>query len=75
MFGSIGMPELIVIFILVLLIFGPTKLPDLGKSLGEAIRGLKKAMNEPDKSNLEVRTVPRNRANPPSRTPTNLFSA
>jgi sec-independent protein translocase protein TatA len=53
MFGSIGMPELIVIFIVVLLIFGPTKLPDLRKSLGEAIRGLKKAMNEPDKGNLE----------------------
>jgi sec-independent protein translocase protein TatA len=53
MFGSIGMPELTVIFVVVLLIFGPTKLPDLGKSLGEAIRGLRKAMNEPDKSNLE----------------------
>lgn len=53
MFGSIGMPELIVIFIVVLLIFGPTKLPDLGKSLGEAIRGLKKAMNGPDQSDLE----------------------
>ena len=53
MFGSIGMPELIVIFIVVLLIFGPTKLPDLGKSLGEAIRGLKKAINEPHKSDLE----------------------
>ena len=53
MFGSIGMPELIVIFIVVLLIFGPTKLPDLGKSLGEAIRSLKKAMNEPGKSTLE----------------------
>lgn len=53
MFGSIGMPELIVIFVVVLLIFGPTKLPDLGKSLGEAIRGLKKAMNDPDKTNVE----------------------
>jgi sec-independent protein translocase protein TatA len=53
MFGSIGMPELIVIFIVVLLIFGPTKLPDLGRSLGETIRGLKKAMSEPDKGNLD----------------------
>lgn len=52
MFGSIGMPEIVVIFIVILLIFGPAKLPDLGKSLGEAIRGLRKAMNEPDKSNL-----------------------
>ena len=53
MFGSIGMPELIVIFIIVLLVFGPTKLPDLGKSLGEAIRALKKAMNESGKTTLE----------------------
>ena len=47
------MLELLVIFIVVLLIFGPTKLPDLGRSLGEAIRGLKKAMSEPGKGNLD----------------------
>jgi sec-independent protein translocase protein TatA len=46
------MPEIVVILIVILLIFGPTKLPELGKSLGEAIRGLRKAMNEPDKSKL-----------------------
>lgn len=49
MFGSIGMPELIVIFVIALLVFGPSKLPDLGRSVGEAIRGFKKAMNEPEK--------------------------
>ena len=52
MFGSIGMPELIVIFVIALLVFGPTKLPDLGKSLGEAIRGFKKAINETEKPPL-----------------------
>ncbi|HEY7166751.1 MAG TPA: twin-arginine translocase TatA/TatE family subunit [Candidatus Binatia bacterium] len=52
MFGSIGMPELIVIFVVALLVFGPTKLPDLGKSLGEAIRGFKKALNENEKPPL-----------------------
>jgi len=52
MFGSIGMPELIVIFVVALLVFGPSKLPDLGKSLGEAIRGFKKAMNENEKPPL-----------------------
>jgi sec-independent protein translocase protein TatA len=53
MFGSIGMPELIVIFVIALLVFGPTKLPDLGKSLGEAIRGFKKAISETDKPPLD----------------------
>lgn len=53
MFGSIGMPELIVIFVIALIVFGPSKLPDLGKSLGEAIRGFKKAMNESEKLPLE----------------------
>ena len=38
MFGSLGAPELIVIFIVALVVFGPSKLPELGKSLGEAIR-------------------------------------
>ena len=48
MFGSLGAPELVVIFIVALLVFGPSKLPDLGKSLGEAIRGFKKAINDAD---------------------------
>ena len=52
MFGSIGMPELIVIFVVALLVFGPTKLPDLGKSLGEAIRGFRKAINDTEKPPL-----------------------
>jgi sec-independent protein translocase protein TatA len=52
MFG-IGMPELSVIVVIVLLLFGPTKLPALGKSLGEAIRGFKKAVDEPEPTDLE----------------------
>jgi sec-independent protein translocase protein TatA len=47
MFG-IGMPEMVVILIVALLFFGPGKLPDLGNSLGKAIRGFKKAMEEPE---------------------------
>jgi TatA/E family protein of Tat protein translocase len=46
MFGSIGMPELIVIFVIALLIFGPKKLPEVGKSVGKAIREFKKASDE-----------------------------
>jgi len=48
MFG-IGMPELIVILVIVLIIFGPGKLPDMGNAIGKAIRNFKKAMDEPEK--------------------------
>ena len=54
MFGSLGAPELIVIFLVALIVFGPSKLPDLGKSLGEAIRGFKKAINESEKTSLDT---------------------
>ena len=46
--GRIGLPELIVIFVIVLLIFGPKKLPDLARGLGQAIRGFKEAVKEGD---------------------------
>jgi sec-independent protein translocase protein TatA len=43
MFGSLGMPELAVIFLIALLVFGPRKLPDLGRSLGRSIAEFKNA--------------------------------
>ena len=45
MFG-IGMPELIVILVIILLIFGAAKLPEIGKALGKAIKEFKKAGRE-----------------------------
>jgi sec-independent protein translocase protein TatA len=44
--GPIGVPELIVIFIVALVVFGPKKLPELGKSLGHGLREFNKAKNE-----------------------------
>ena len=44
--GQLGLPELIIIGIIALLIFGPKKLPDLGAGLGKAIRDFKGAINE-----------------------------
>ncbi len=46
MFGSIGMQELLVIFVIALIIFGPRRLPDLGRSLGKSIAEFKRASNE-----------------------------
>jgi len=50
--GSIGVPEMIFIFVLALLIFGPKKLPELGRSLGKGIAEFRRASNEL-KSSLE----------------------
>jgi TatA/E family protein of Tat protein translocase len=52
MFGSIGMSELIIIFVIALIIFGPRKLPELGRSLGRSLSEFKRASNEL-RSNLE----------------------
>ena len=46
MFGSIGMPELLIIFVIALIIFGPRKLPELGKSLGRSLSEFKRASND-----------------------------
>ena len=47
MFEGLFQPvHLIIVFVIVLLVFGPKKLPELGKGMGEAIRGFKKGFNE-----------------------------
>ncbi|MFA4992151.1 MAG: twin-arginine translocase TatA/TatE family subunit [Candidatus Omnitrophota bacterium] len=48
MFG-IGMPELILILVICLLVFGAGKLPEIGKSIGKAIREFKKGMKDEEK--------------------------
>ena len=47
MFG-IGFPELIIILVIVLIIFGANKLPEIGAGMGKAIKNFKKATTEPD---------------------------
>ena len=52
MFPSLGFPELLIIMVIALIIFGPRKLPELGRSLGRSIGEFRKASNEL-KSTLE----------------------
>ena len=52
MFG-IGMPELIIILIIILIIFGAGKLPEIGAGMGKAIRNFKGATSEPEKKENE----------------------
>lgn len=63
MFGPLGFPELVIIFVVALLVFGPRKLPDLGRSLGKSLAEFKRASNEL-RSTLddEIRTEERNAA-------------
>lgn len=56
MFG-LGLPELIVVLVIALIFFGPSKLPSVGKSLGEAIRGFKKGItDEPSEQKNKIET-------------------
>ena len=48
--GPLGLPELLVILVIVILIFGANRLPELGKSVGKSIRNFKEATKEDDKS-------------------------
>ena len=44
--GPIGVPELLIIFVVALIVFGPRKLPELGRSLGKSIAEFKRASND-----------------------------
>ncbi len=69
---DIGMPELIVIFIIILVLFGGKRLPEVGKSLGEAIKNFKKSMNELESpSTTETKkSLPENKPEEKKDTPT-----
>jgi len=52
--GQLGLPELIIIGVIALLIFGPKKIPDLGAGLGKAIRDFKGALNESEPADKKI---------------------
>jgi len=53
MFGAIGMPELIIILVIILIIFGAGKLPEIGASMGKAIRNFKGTATEGEEKETE----------------------
>ena len=57
---GLGMPELVIILVIVLLIFGAGKLPQIGEGLGKAIKGFKKSVSEPS----EVDVIPKEKEIP-----------
>lgn len=56
MFGSLGFTELILILVIVLIIFGAGKLPQLGEGIGKAIKGFKKSVHEAEAIEAEAQT-------------------
>lgn len=55
MFPSIGIPELILILVIALVIFGPGKLPEIGKAVGKSIREFRSASTENDTKTIEAK--------------------
>ncbi|MCF8103972.1 MAG: twin-arginine translocase TatA/TatE family subunit [Desulfohalobiaceae bacterium] len=52
--GGIGIPELLIILVIVLVIFGANKLPEIGSGMGRAIKDFKKASKEPDEIDISA---------------------
>ena len=70
MFGSIGMSELLIIFVIALLVFGPRKLPELGRSLGKSLGEFKRASNDLRNTlEEEIHVEEQTRRDPPAPAP------
>ena len=53
MFGGFGIPELLIVLVIVLVFFGAGKLPEIGSALGKGIRGFRQSVNEGNKEKEE----------------------
>jgi TatA/E family protein of Tat protein translocase len=67
--GPIGWPELIILLVVVLIVFGPGKLPDIGNAIGRGVREFRKASNDLEESiRGDTKKPPAAPAPPPDRT-------
>jgi sec-independent protein translocase protein TatA len=78
--GSIGMPEMLVILVIALIVFGPRKLPELGKSIGRSLAEFKRASNElkstlEEEIRMEEHKSPKKAAPPLPAAPTTVATA
>jgi sec-independent protein translocase protein TatA len=64
LFGPVGLPEMLLILLIVVIIFGARRLPELGKGLGEGIRNFKKGFSGKD---TEDKKSDSDKQNPPSK--------
>lgn len=69
MFGSFGWMELLLILLIVLVVFGAGKIPQLGEGLGKAIRGFKKSVHEPEALDVTPVAQAQEQPGPPPLTP------
>ncbi|MFW6052669.1 MAG: twin-arginine translocase TatA/TatE family subunit [Desulfosalsimonas sp.] len=56
MFGGLGMPELIVVLVIILIIFGAGKMPEIGSGIGKGIRNFKKAISSEEANSDHMET-------------------
>ena len=59
MFGKIGWPQLLIILVIFIMIFGLGKLPQVGASIGKSIRAFKKSQEEDEEEDEEVEALPK----------------
>ncbi len=64
--GPIGFPELLIILVVALIVFGPRKLPELGRSLGKSLSEFKRASNELRSTLEDEIRIDEQKAKPPS---------
>ena len=75
MFG-LRLPELLVILAVVVVLFGASRLPQLGSAIGESLKGFKKSMRDADEENdASAKSLPRNETGPESTAPASKTSA